>query len=410
MTHQPGQIIGRPFDLTGLFYEPKKDRGHGLVFQTQYHNYYASASSALASLILYNFGISMNAPPLRRVYVPSYTCPKFTTAIYLALESLKGYSRRKTELIRYGYSPLDYPAELIRNVPTLLPGLSSGNPVPWNEVNEDDLVIIPDYFGFQNTGFHFRDQVKQAINANTTVIQDFSQNLFADPSHLIPGTYGLYSPRKFMGLVDGGVLARNEWPENEGSNNPSGLIIPGPSIRSHQEDHDAYLEWYCLSHSGLRNPELTWPTQKAERMIPRYAFVPVTESTRITLEYMPVVAADAAKTLRRDNYKQLLQRLGEFSLFTELPETVTPLGFPVIVHDANEIQSKMYLEHKIHCHRHWNLDEKTHDFPVEHISDRDLQNANTLSKHLLTLPCDQRYSTKVMDHIADCLTLCLLNS
>jgi dTDP-4-amino-4,6-dideoxygalactose transaminase len=90
---------------------------------------------------------------------------------------------------------------------------------------------------------------------------------------------------------------------------------------------------------------------------------------------------DRVAQTRRANYRALLDDLGELALFSELPDAVCPLGFPVVVGDAPGLHEFLKTRH-IQSDRFWN---ETHGaFPADHFPD-----AMYLKSHVILLPIHQ---------------------
>lgn len=378
-----------------------------------YAEYYASASSALYSFMAYNYYSKADALNLKKVFIPSYVCPKFTDSVYQLQNTFRTIGGSEFLIVNYGYSPLDGNTKARENLAELAgvvdpDSLSSGNTVDIDQLDEHSVLVVPNYFGFWND--EMNNLMIQAVNKNCVVIQDLTQALYIEPEDMIPGAYSLFAPRKFMGLLDGGVMAYNGWggpPNTEG-----GLSLPvtiGETWLTTTK-RDEFFRWYWKAMAGALNPELNGLMRaQADRDLSRGAYEPCTQHSKISIQRYDANQSNRDRDARRSNYLQLLRRLKEHALYDELPANVTPMAFPILVQDAQAVREMMYEHHRINCARHWDFSEPR-KFPVEIISTTDDAVATVLSKHLLSLPCDQRYDTSVMDHIADCLILCLLRS
>ena len=94
---------------------------------------------------------------------------------------------------------------------------------------------------------------------------------------------------------------------------------------------------------------------------------------------------------RRRNWQALAERLGGCALWSDPKPDFGPLAFPIVVADAAAAVEALAAE-RIWAPRHWPvLPSPAAEFPVAH----------TLSRRLLSLPCDQRYAEADMDRVAD---------
>jgi hypothetical protein len=97
---------------------------------------------------------------------------------------------------------------------------------------------------------------------------------------------------------------------------------------------------------------------------------------------------------RRENYAYLLSRLHDIALFAgEIPDAVTPLGFPVLV-GSRDVIRRALIEEEIFPPVHWDL---TDVVPLEFTA------SHRLSQMIMTLPCDQRYNLSDMEHLSSSL-------
>ena len=121
---------------------------------------------------------------------------------------------------------------------------------------------------------------------------------------------------------------------------------------------------------------------------------PISDLTRSVLNNLDLTAvADR----RRRNARRLLERLGEFTLFSAEELLMgTPCGVPVLTCDAGRVVERMAAR-RVYCARHWaDLPSPPAAFAAEH----------ELSRRLLTLPCDHRYGDADMDRVAETFLAC----
>jgi hypothetical protein len=333
-----GGVFGLPYQVTSLI----APSGNNLDFQRPESLRMANARSAI-----YLLGQYLRP---RKVWLPSYLC----TAVVL------------------GFRESKVPIEFFSVNSNLI-----CEDTRWLErIHPGDLVLRIHYFGFLNTDSVFNE----AVSRGARLIDDAAQALltkgvgdFAD--------FLIYSPRKFLGTPDGGILVPMspvpiDWPSLQAV--PSAWWLEAFTASQLRRDFDL----------GSNSRDWFSKFQHAEQLSPIGLFA-MSEFSGHLLEH----AFDYHKTssIRRTNYLHLLKHLHNFALFPELPDEVVPLGFPVRLHNRNAIRQALILE-KVFPPVHWALDGLVpNSFAASH----------AMSKQTMTLPCDQRYNIDDMQRICD---------
>jgi dTDP-4-amino-4,6-dideoxygalactose transaminase len=194
----------------------------------------------------------------------------------------------------------------------------------------------------------------------------------------------MVSPRKFVGVPDGGVLISN-----------------CHIVFDHIVLNEAPLEWWLESFSAsmMRRAfdkqliqERTWfgLFQKKEASMPA-GYYAMSEISRFLL--VNSINFDLIAEKRRDNYLFLLKALKHIALFPELGKRTVPLGFPVCVENRDEVRREMFSRN-IYPPVHWE---------IEGVVPSRFQDSHWLSERILTLPCDQRYDAQDMNRMIDVL-------
>lgn len=183
----------------------------------------------------------------------------------------------------------------------------------------------------------------------------------------------IYSPRKVLGVGDGGVLVDQEaW-------------LPPPCQRPAASS--------TLYHAGLlrrqdtadqRNALWFAAFQRAEAMMDVSDRAMSRHSTQM-LHRTPLAAVSAN---RRRNYARLHAGLSALALWPDPTPDWTPLGFPIRVADAATLSDVLACL-RIFAPRHW----------VQLACNTPHAAEAALSRQLLTLPCDQRYGPADMDRL-----------
>lgn len=297
----------------------------------EYASAFASARSALAALL--------EDRAVARLWLPDYLC--------LAAAS----AAQGREVIWYGIDET-----LTPDLAALEAGLRPG-----------DAVLGVDYFG--------RSPPKAFVDLAPTRpavlwIEDRAQALAPDAPPW--GQVLLYSPRKWVGVGDGGLMVSNApLPA------PTDVDLPEPQARA---------QMARLSDPDGLDPDAWYPAFQAQEAAFRVDRRPMGALSRARLAQ---VAAAPIAAARRANWRVLAERLGHRALWPDLAPDFVPLAFPVRTPDAG-VASRRMAQAGIFCARHWA------DLPGP-------AGASALSGALLSLPCDQRYGAADMHRVADAL-------
>jgi hypothetical protein len=243
-----------------------------------------------------------------------------------------------------------------------------------DEIEPDDLVIAIHYFGFANREFPAWE-VKQR---GGILVEDASQALFL-PQQFSESTCILYSPRKFFGVPDSGIVA---------SAGPTGIEAAALE--------EPPTHWWKLAVATVqkrRDFDLTGGTNTWFSLFQRVeSEFPLGSYAASGLSKMLVCCGtnyDIIRARRRENYRRLLDKLGDYALYPELPADAVPIGFPLRV-DARvrDVVLQTLYEKKIYPPVHWRIDG---------IVPQAFGQSHALALTTMTLLCDQRYSPEDMD-------------
>jgi dTDP-4-amino-4,6-dideoxygalactose transaminase len=243
------------------------------------------------------------------------------------------------------------------------------------DITEGDVVIVIDYFGFKMPEWLYGEIRRRGA----FIIEDASQALLS----LHVGKYSdfvVYSPRKFVGVPDGGILL-SKIPlaiSTDRIKPPSNWWMKAFATCLLRSEFDSFESnsdrvWFRLS----KEIESDMPVGNFEASALSVAIL----ESATDWEYI--------SNKRRENYLTLLDDLKKYALYKYLPDDVVPLGFPISVKNRDELRQALF-DKNIYPPIHWELADAVPKQYVESLE---------LSQHILTLICDQRYEKNDMERI-----------
>ena len=282
------------------------------------------------------------------IWMPSYLCGSMLKAVNAPMSSLKFYE------VTYDL------------VPSSLDWL--------NNIQPKDLVVLVDYFGFPCNPYW----IKRAKEQGAWVLEDACQALLSEEVGRF-SDFVLFSPRKFLGIPDGGILTFHHQlafdPELESP--PAAWWLKAFSaivLRGEFDLQGGSRRWFELfQESELGAPIGPYAMSELSRMLLQHSF-----------DYRKIAQK------RIENYQLLLDRLIEVALFPSLPPGVVPLGFPIRVKNRDQVRRALF-DHEIYPPVHW---------PIKGIIPEKFRGSHQLSAEIMTLPCDQRYNRRDMEQMA----------
>ncbi len=249
-------------------------------------------------------------------------------------------------------------------------GVDSGltiNSADWlDSVQRGDLVIFIDYFGFDSDPFF----LKRAKERDAYVLEGASQALLSAHDGR-DADYVVYSPRKFVGVPDGGIVTfRYDMQALDAGNDafPDKWWVESLRASMMRREFDLYdgqENWFDMK-------------QRAESSMPTGNYA-MSQLSQALLRHHFNYSAIARQ--RRHNYQTLADLLPRYALFPWLPEGVVPLGFPIRLKERDRIRHALF-SHGIYPPVHW---------PIQGIVPHSFTDSHILAREIMTLPCDQRY-------------------
>ncbi len=299
------------------------------------HGSYAFASHATLLNSARNcFEYILRAQKPDLVYMPKFTCD-------VMLEPLKLLN------IQYEFYEINELLE-IKNEPN---------------VEKKQLLVYTNYFGIKTAYCK-----KIAKKYKQKLILDYAQAFLDEPE---ADCHTIYSPRKFFGLPDGGILYSNSL------------------LDEHFETDVSYRR---MSHL-LKRVDVGAEAGYADfaKNDAALSGQPIKHMSRLTKTLLSSIDTNSAQKIRTQNMKQLHKALHKTNGLTAALEDIKgALCYPFLTTDA-QLRQKL-IDHKIFVATYWpNV--------LEWCSEDELE--YKMTKYILPLPIDQRYGAQHMQRIIE---------
>lgn len=264
---------------------------------------------------------------IRRIYIPYYTCNVVEDAI----------SREKCEIRKY---------RLDRDL------------MPIDDIPKDEFIVYNNYFGVSG------ENVRQLSVIYPNLIADNAQAFYSRPQCRA----SVYSPRKFFGLPDGGILRGKDIPR---------LNIPA--------GHSSHVASHLLKRLDY-GAEYGYPDfVRNDALLEDYQ---IEEMSSLTKALMGNIDYETVKQRRIRNFSLLSSELGnEFPI--NMSDDDVPMIYPLLIKDGSDLRDRL-IANKVFCARYW----------PNVLNDCDKDSLEfQMAKDLVALPVDQRYGEEEMKMI-----------
>jgi len=239
-----------------------------------------------------------------------------------------------------------------------------------DDIESDDCVVLVSYFGLPISDI-FVKKIRD-LNKKILIIEDKAQSI--EPPN-INVDWSIYSPRKFMGVPDGGVAVTKR-------------AFSHPQVKV-KECADIITNFLPIL---MRNQDETMSSGQYETYIKseKSIFSHESRASKITIELLKISSYLYISKKRINNWNYLNSFLQEKSIFSCLKKIDwTPLGYPIIVENPSDFVDYM-AKHGVFCARHWScLGDELNHFEFE----------NDLSKKIVTIPIDQRLNKPELNYL-----------
>ncbi len=277
---------------------------------------------------------------VRKIYIPYYQCPTVTTFLL----------KKNIEIVYY-------------NIDTEFKPLVDSN-------ESDSAFLLVNYFGILSTVF-----INSTAANYKNVIVDNSPAFYSTPS---PNCFSIYSPRKFFGVPDGCYVIGDKTQNNS-------LTYP------HDYSSDSAVFLFKRIEKGCN-------AVYAERMKneERIDNADILQMSGLTKALLANINYTEIAEIRKRNFLYAHELYKEVNLINPLQfidESCVPMVYPLIIENSEIV--KYLAENKIYTGRWWNS--------VLKMVDTNSVEAN-LSKFMIPLPIDQRYSETEIRYVAELIS------
>ena len=231
------------------------------------------------------------------------------------------------------------------------------------ELSNGDWLLYVNYFGLCSINV---SKLLKRFSVNQIVL-DFSQAFFEPPPNVLAT---IYSPRKFFGLPDGGLLVSNFCIRSSEIKDVDSLTRASHLLRRLAEEPENGYEDYQLAEKSLAD------------CIPK-------QMSKLTERILSSIDFDSVSKKRLDNFMYLHERLGVNNLMNIDLKNIAfaPLCYPFRTHDV--LLKKRLIDNRIFIPTYWTD-------AVSRLSD---EWSWLMIWNCLPIPIDQRYGLKEMERI-----------
>lgn len=232
------------------------------------------------------------------------------------------------------------------------------NLLPEQDFPREDFIVYNNYFGVLGQNVETLSQIYPNL------IVDNAQAFYSKPNCRAV----IYSPRKFFGLPDGGILRGKDIPLLNLQIGTSTSVI-SHLLKRLESGAEAGYEDFVINDSKLDS-------------------YPVQSMSKLTRALMGNIDYEGAKEKRLSNFAFLRQHLKtDFPILMSMDDV--PLVYPLLIENGSELRNKL-IRNKIFCARYWpNVLDNCKVQSLEY----------HLAKNIVSLPIDQRYGEGDMSRI-----------
>lgn len=268
----------------------------------------------------------------KHVYIPKFICDVMTQP----LEKLK---------ISYSFYQIDENLEIAQEL----------------EITEDQLLLYVNYFGIKD---NYSKKLIEKYKEKLTL--DCSQAFYFEPNQ---SSHVIYSPRKFFGVSDGGILYTDKLLDDKFETDIS-FSRSTHLLKRIDLGAEAAYDSFNADEENLNNQ-------------------PIKLMSNLTKNILASIDFHDAKVKRKENFEFLHNKLKNSNLISiKIGELDCPMVYPYKTTSKN--LRKLLIENKIFVAKYWpNVIDWSDDNETEY----------KFAECTLPLPIDQRYGKKDMEKI-----------
>jgi hypothetical protein len=234
--------------------------------------------------------------------------------------------------------------------------------LPVTEFPEEAFILVNNYFGVCHAN------IRLLTKKYKNLLIDNAQGFYDEPI----GLASIYSPRKFFGLPDGGILICKKRLETDFEKDISYERM-SHLLKRHDLDASAGYSDFKANDDGLSNQ-------------------PIRKMSNLTHALMGNINYDAVKQKRKEKFDYLRSKLDDVNEIKLSSNIECPMLYPLLI-ENNDLKKRL-IESKVYIATYWAGVRKVapHDSYSRYLTD-----------NLIPLPIDQRYGIKDMEKIIDIL-------
>lgn len=327
-------------------------------------NLWGTGRDALRALL--NYGAKSRG--WRRLWLPSYFCQEVVHSV----------SSTGVDILFYQDSPVTSKKHQIANNTTL-----------FSESKYGDVILSVNYFGLRSAS-----SINIVQSKGVEIVEDHTHDPWSSWAFNSTASYCIASLRKTLPIPDGGVL----W-------SPLGFELPNQRPVTLERELAAgrkrsamllkklYLQGKNIDKNRFRRLQLT-----GEEKIASGEISGITSTTSALLDIMPIAHW---RDVRKRNYNYFLDRtlgIGHFDVLHAADSSCFPFSFFIVTETPTEREKirERLISNRVYPSVLWPLDKP---FFPDVVCAEDL----CLSRTILSIHCDMRYSMSDMKIVADLL-------
>ena len=234
-----------------------------------------------------------------------------------------------------------------------------------------DYLLYTNYFGVKDCYVQ-----RLAERFGSRLIVDNAQAWYAEP---IYGVSTIYSPRKYVGVPDGGIA----------------YCSNGIDIEQFEQDQSFDRCSHLLKRIDLGATDGYLDFKENSRSL---AMQPIRRMSKLTERLLRSIDFEVVKQRRKENFLYLCGQLGKANLFCipDLSSFACPMVYPFLTNNMN-LKQKL-IDKRVYIATYW---------PNVYVWAANESVEMEFATQLVSLPCDQRYDRIKMDFIVQRINECL---